>query len=102
VYGRIEDTLLAAVPASSVPECVAPEQFSPLMAAPTLRFKIQDTPPMFSTKLAVPVREGVPVMTYVKVPAPSAKLPANKVAVSPSTPEEATLCPPWLPLLPPV
>jgi hypothetical protein len=53
-------------------------------------------------KVAVPLPAGVPVMVYVTLPLPLAKVPALKVAVSPVTPVEETLCALYVPALPPV
>ena len=57
---------------------------------------------MFKAKLAVPAALGVPVIVYVKLPAPFANEPATKVAVKPVTPVELTVCPLCAPPLPAV
>jgi hypothetical protein len=49
---------------------------------------MQLCPPILRLKLAVPLALGVPVMVYVKLPIPVAKLPAVRVAVRPVTPVE--------------
>ena len=54
---------------------------------------MQVFPPMFSAKFAIPTDAGVPVITYVKLPIPLAKVPAVKVAVKPNTPVEVMVCP---------
>ena len=72
------------------------------MGAATVLVRVQVCPPMLSEKLAVPPLAGVPVIVYVKFPAPLAKLPAVKVAVSPVTPVEVIVCPLCKPPFPPV
>ncbi len=67
----------------------------------TVRVSVQVFPPIFKAKLAVPIEAGVPVMVYVKLPAPLAKVPAVSVAVSPVTPVEATVWPVCVLPLPP-
>ena len=59
-------------------------------------------PPMLKAKLAVPLVAGVPVIVYVKLPLPLAKVPACNVAVKPVIPVEVTTCPLCVPPLPPV
>lgn len=68
----------------------------------TVKFKVQFCPAMVKAKFAVPAAAGVPVIIYVTVLEPVAKFPANKVAVNPATPVEATVCPEKVPPLPPV
>ncbi len=88
-----------------MPLLVAVEQLSEVIVPTgnaTVLVKVHVFPPMFSAKLAVPVVAGVPVMVYVKLPAPLAKVPAAKVAVRPVTPVEVTVCPLCVPPLPPV
>jgi hypothetical protein len=57
---------------------------------------------MLNEKLAVPLDAGVPVIIYVKLPDPLAKLPAVKEAVNPVTPVEVTVCVVYVPPFPPV
>jgi hypothetical protein len=45
---------------------------------------------MLIVKLAVPLVAGVPVMVYVKLPSPLAKVPEGNDAVNPVTPVEIT------------
>lgn len=52
----------------------------------------QVCPPIFNAKLAVPLLAGVPVIVYVKLPAPLAKLPDVKDAVKPATPVDVIVC----------
>ena len=52
----------------------------------TILVKVQVCPPMLKAKLAVPVEAGVPVIVYVKLPAPLSNVPAASVAVKPVTP----------------
>ena len=59
---------------------------------PTLTVKVQLWPPIKIVKLAVPFEAGVPVMVNDKLPLPLARVPALRVAVSPVTPVEGTLC----------
>ena len=59
---------------------------------PTIIVNVQLCPPTEIAKLAVPLEAGVPVMVYVTLPLPLAKVPALKVAVSPVTPVEEMLC----------
>jgi hypothetical protein len=59
--------------------------------AKTVLVSVQDCPPTEIAKEAVPEPLGVPVMVYVKEPAPEAIVPADKVAVSPVTPVEVTV-----------
>ena len=98
-------TLAATTPWPNVPALVAVEQLSAVIVPTgkaTVLVRVQVFPPMLSAKLAVPVVAGVPVMVYVKLPAPIAKLPAAKVAVRPVTPVEVTVCPLCVPPFPPV
>ena len=76
---------------------VAPAQCTVLAgycgwAAATLTVKEQDCPPTVMAKLAVPLVVGVPVIVYVNEPAPLASVPAERVAVKPTTPVEEILC----------
>ncbi len=68
----------------------------------TVLVRVQVRPPMLNAKLAVPLLAGVPVIVYVKLPAPLAKLPAAKVAVSPVTPVDVMFCAAYVPPFPPV
>ena len=98
-------TLDAATPWPNVPALVAVEQLSAVIVPTgnaTVLVRVQVFPPIFSAKLAVPLDAGVPVMVYVKLPVPIAKLPAAKVAVRPVTPVEFTVCPLCVPPFPPV
>ncbi len=72
------------------------------MGAATVIARVHVCPPMLSAKLAVPALAGVPVIVYVKLPAPLAKLPDVNVAVNPVTPVEVTVCPLCKPPFPPV
>ena len=97
-------TLAAATPCPNVPALVAVEQLSAVIVPTgkaTVLVRVQVFPPMLSAKLAVPLVAGVPVMVYVKLPAPLAKLPAVNVAVRPVTPVEVTVCPLCVPPFPP-
>ena len=105
VYGTVLLTLAAATPWPNVPALVAVEQLSAVIVPTgkiTVLVRVQVFPPMLSAKLAVPLVAAVPVMVYVKLPAPIAKLPAAKVAVNPVTPVEFTVCPLCVPPFPPV
>ena len=97
-------TPLAAVPLVSVPVVVPPAQLIVVStaAAATFTVKEHDCPPTVIAKLAVPELAGVPVMVYVTLPAPLARVPAAKVAVRPVTPVEDTFCALYVPALPPV
>ena len=78
-----------------MPALVAVEQVKAVIAPAgkaTVLVKVQVWPPMFNAKLAVPLVAGVPVIVYVKLPAPLAKLPAAKVAVKPVTPVDVMFC----------
>ena len=57
---------------------------------------------MLNAKLAVPLVVGVPVMVYVKLPTPIAKLPAAKVAIKPVTPVDVTFWAVYVPPFPPI
>ena len=72
-----------------------------LLPAFTILFSIQVCPPIFKAKLAVPAALGVPVIVYIKVPAPLEKVPAARDAVKPVTPVEVTVWPLCAPPLPP-
>jgi hypothetical protein len=63
---------------------------------------VQDRPPMFSIKLAVPEPLGIPVIVYTRLPLPLANVPADSVAVRPLTPDEVAAWPLWLPPFPPL
>jgi hypothetical protein len=105
VYGTLLLTLAAAVPWVKVPELVAVEQLSAVMIPAgefTVLVNVQVCPPMLSAKLAVPLVAGVPVIVYVKLPAPLAKVPAVRVAVNPVTPVEVMVCAVYVPPFPPV
>ena len=105
VYGTLLLTIAATSPRVNVPLFVALPQVKAVMVpmgAATVLVMIQVCPPMLSAKLAVPPLAGVPVIVYVKLPAPLAKLPDVNVAVSPVTPVEVTVCPLCKPPFPPV
>jgi len=88
-----QPTVLVHVLTTAVP----PEE-----TVPTVRVNVHVCPPMLIAKLAVPVLHGVPVIVYVNVPLPLAKVPRLKAAVKPVTPVEFTDCPLCGPALPPV
>ena len=97
--------MLAAWPLVSVPTVVAPAQLrvvSVAAGAATFTVKLQLCPPKLIAKVAVPLVDAVPVMVYVTLPFPLAKVPALKVAVSPVTPVEARFCALYVPAFPPV
>ncbi len=71
-------------------------------AAATFTVKEHDCPPNEIANVAVPALAGVPVMVYVTLPLPLARLPAANEAVRPVTPVEATFCVLYEPALPPV
>ena len=105
VYGTLELTPLAAVPDVRVPVCVDVPQLKVVIVPTgtvTVRVNVHVFPPIFNAKLAVPLALGVPVIVYVRFPAPLAKVPAVKVAVNPVTPVEVTVCPLLVPPFPPV
>jgi hypothetical protein len=77
------------------------EEITPIGAA-TVLVRVHVCPPMLSAKLAVPLLAGVPVIVYVKLPAPLTKLPDVNVAVRPVTPVDVTVCPLCKPPFPPV
>ena len=84
---------------------VAVEQLSAVMVPAvgfTVLVKVQVCPPMLNEKLAVPLLAGVPVIVYVKLPAPLSKVPAAKVAVKPVTPVDVIFCAEYVPPFPPV
>ena len=98
-------TLAAAIPCVIVPELVAVEQLSAVMVPTgksTVLVNVQVCPPMLKVKLAVPLDTGVPVIVYVKLPAPLSKVPAVKFAVRPVTPVEVEVCELYVPPFPPV
>ena len=88
---------LAATPEISVPMLVAEVQLMVLdMAAIgglTIMVKVQLCPPKLMAKPVMPGELGVPVMVYVKFPAPVAKVPAESVAVKPVIPADVTVWP---------
>ena len=89
MYGTLLFTLTAATPCVNVPVLVAVEQVNAVMVPTgkaTVLVSVQVCPPMVNAKLAVPVEAGIPVIVYVKLPAPLSKVPAAKVAVNPVTP----------------
>ncbi len=78
-----------------MPVLVAVEQLSTVMVPAggfTVLDKVQVCPPMIKAKLAVPFDAGVPVIVYVKLPAPLSKVPAGREAVKPVTPVDAIVC----------
>jgi hypothetical protein len=83
-----------ARPCVKVPVLVAVEQLRPVIM-PAGRFtvlvKVQVCPPKLKAKLAVPLDVGVPVMLKLRLPAPLAKVPAERLAVSPVTPVEVAV-----------
>jgi hypothetical protein len=82
------------VPAVNVPVLVAVPQLKAVIVPtgkPTVLVNVHVLPPIFNAKLAVPPADGVPVMVYVNDPAPTANVPAAKVAVNPVTPVEVTV-----------
>ena len=86
-------TFAATIPCVSVPVLVAVEQVSAVIVPKgksTVLLNVHVWPPILKAKLAVPLVEGEPVIVYVKLPAPLAKLPAAKVAVKPVTPVDIT------------
>ena len=88
MYGTLL-TLAAAIPCVNVPVLVAVEQLNAVMVPAgksTVLVKLQVCPPTLNAKLAVPLDAGVPVIVYVKLPAPLSRVPAAKVAVKPVTP----------------
>ncbi len=88
-------TLTTAMPCVNTPELVAVEQLSAVIlptGKSTALVKVQVCPPTLIVKLAVPLVAGVPVIVYVKLPAPLSKVPAVKFAVKPVTPEDVMVC----------
>ena len=82
-------TLAATIPCVSVPVLVAVEQVSAVIVPKgksTVLVSVQICPPRFNAKLAVPLEAVVPVIVYVKLPAPLSNVPAARVAVKPVTP----------------
>lgn len=55
----------------------------------TVKAILQVCPPNVNGNVAVPAAPGVPVMLYVRLPAPFANVPEAKVAVNPVTPVDA-------------
>jgi len=96
VVGFITSTIAEGV---SLQNTLSGGYVTPLL---TVKSKLQVCPPTFKVKLAVPTALGVPVILYVKVPAPLAKVPANKMAIKPVTPVDVMVCPLCVPPLPPV
>jgi hypothetical protein len=95
VYGTLLLTLVAANPCVSVPVLVAVEQVKAEIVPTgkaTVLVKVQVCPPRFNAKLAVPLDAGVPVIVYVKLPAPLSNVPADRVAVRPVTPVDVIVC----------
>ena len=89
MYGTLLLTLAAAMPCVRVPLLVAAEQLNAVIVSEgksTILVNVQLCPPRFNAKLAVPLEAGVPVIVYVKLPAPLSKVPAAKLAVKPVTP----------------
>ena len=82
-------------------QCTVPAGYWP-MKAPTLTVKEHDCPPTVMAKVAVPLVVGVPVIVYVNEPAPLASVPAERVAVKPTTPVELIVCALYVPAFPPV
>ena len=68
----------------------------------TSMFSEQVCPPTLKAKLAVPLVAGVPVIVYVKLPAPLSKVPAASVAVKPVTPVDVMVCAVYVPPFAPV
>ena len=104
VYGTLLLTPLAATPRVKAPMLVAVAQLNAVMLAEgnTVLVKVQVWPPMLKTKLAIPELAGVPLIVYVKLPAPEARVLAAQVAVRPLTPVEVTVWTPRYPPFPPV
>ncbi len=74
---------------------VAVEQFKAVIVPTgkaTVLVSVHDCPPMLNAKLAVPLEAGVPVILYVKLPAPLSRVPAASVAVKPVTPVDVIVC----------
>ena len=88
-------TLAATIPCVSVPVLVAVEQVSAVIVPTgksTVLVNVHVWPPMLKAKLAVPLVDGIPLIVYVKLPAPLSKVPAARVAVKPITPVEVMVC----------
>ncbi len=78
-----------------MPVLVAVEQLRAVIdptGKSTVLVNVQLCPPTPIVKLAVPIVAGVPVIVYVKLPAPLSKVPAARVAVKPVTPVEVMVC----------
>ncbi len=58
----------------------------------TCTLNVQFCPPISIEKDAKPTLDGVPLSVNVKLPAPLESRPAFKVAVSPVTPVEFSIC----------
>ena len=85
VVGLVTSTTAVGVPEQcTVPAAYCDDDELEL----TINVKLPVCPPILIAKLAVPLVVGVPVMVYVKVPLPLAKVPEAKVAVKPVTPVE--------------
>jgi hypothetical protein len=56
----------------------------------TILVNVQLTPPIWISKLAVPLLVGVPEIIIVRVPDPAATAPAAILAVNPVTPVDGT------------
>ena len=83
------------MPCVSAPVLVAVEQVKVVIIPAgrlTVLVNVQVCPPILRAKLAVPFKAGVPVIVYVKLPAPLSKVPAASVAVKPVTPVEVMVC----------
>ena len=94
VYGTLNESVSkVTVPFMKVANNLPLAQFRAVMVpgtALTVTPYVQFRPPIFNAKLAVPMPAGVPDKVYVTLSAPFTKLPADKVAVSPVIPVEAT------------
>ena len=87
-------TLEAAMPCVNEPELLAVEQLNAVIVPTgksTVLVNVQVCPPTLNAKLAVPLVDGIPVIVYVKLPAPLSKVPAARVAVKPVTPVDVML-----------
>ena len=96
-------TLADATPCVNVPKLVDVEQLSAVIVPigkSTVLVKVQVCPATFNAKLAVPLDAGVPVIVYVKLPAPLSKVPPDKEAVKPVTPVDDIVCEEYVPPFP--
>ena len=104
VYGIVLETELAAVFFTKLPLFTAEEQVI-VEIVPIGRFTVllkeHVTPPIFISKFAVPLDEGVPVIANVKLPFPLAKLPDEIEAVNPVTLVDVIDNAPYVPPFPP-